>query len=412
MYAYQTIYLLIFILLNSSISLGTENSNLSIEDAIKIALENNPNVLFAKKELEATSGRKLQLSAIPDLELEGEWVGIPYGSSLAQGEEAKIGLSQSFEFPGKQWLRGDVGNLGEEIAKRNLEKTKLLVISDVKKTYYKTVFSQKVVSNIESNIDLLKQILEITNIKFKTGNAGYLEIVRIKVELAKIKNELVESKRELVGDKRKLNLLLARKSDDQIILTSDISYVPFNKHIEQVKEEIMNKSNTLEIIELSLKQNEKSKTLSYMSLLPDFNFGLYKSRAGTIDGWGAEFKMNIPIYFWWKQTGEIKETSANLESSEIKLESTKRNIIGSVQNAYETVKSTEELVKNFEQIIIKEVEDELKSGITSYQNNQIDSLNLFDVYRTYKSTKIEYYRALYNYHISLAELEIAGEEKE
>ena len=148
-----------------------------------------------------------------------------------------------------------------------------------------------------------------------------------------------------------------------------------------------------------------------MSLLPDFGVGISKSKTGLIDSWGAGFKMNIPIYFWWKQTGEINEASANLESSQIKLDATKKYIVGRIQNAYERVTTAEELLKNFEQTLLNDVEDELKSAITSYQNGQIDALNLFDAYRTYKSTKIEYFKALHNYYVNLAELEITGEEE-
>ena len=44
--------------------------SLSLEDAIKIAMDNNPTVLSVKKEVEAVTGRNLQMSAIPDIELE------------------------------------------------------------------------------------------------------------------------------------------------------------------------------------------------------------------------------------------------------------------------------------------------------------------------------------------------------
>ena len=123
--------------------------------------------------------------------------------------------------------------------------------------------------------------------------------------------------------------------------------------------------------------------------MPDFNISVYKSRAGELSGWGAEFKMSIPLYFWMEQTGKIKEASANLDSNQIKLEAVRKNIISAIKNTYESVQANEEQVKNFEQNLLPEVEDGLKTGINNYQTGQIDVLNLIDIYRTYKFARIE-----------------------
>ena len=397
------ILLIIMLLLTSFVYAGDiEPTNLSLDEAIKFALGKNPKILNAEKEYNAAVGRKLQMSAIPDIELEGEWV----------GEEGKIGLFQPLEFPGKRWLRSRVGYCEEKIAKTKWEMGKLLVTVDVKKVYYKVVLYEKIVLEIEKTIDLLKQFLEITNVKYSSGIVPYMEVIRAKVELAKVKNELIETRKELQIQKRELNLLLGRKSNEPFILTSDISYTPFNKDISEVKNEVMSKNNTLKIINLLLEKSQKSKSLSYMGLVPDFGSGLYKSRADKIDNWGVEFKINIPLYFWWKQTGQIKEAQAYLSSAEIILSATERNIDRAIEDTYESIKSSEEQAKNFKQILLPEVEDALKTGISNYQTGQIDALSLLDIYRTYKTTKIEYVKALYNYLSALADLEIAGEEKE
>jgi outer membrane protein TolC len=50
--------------------------------------------------------------------------------------------------------------------------------------------------------------------------------------------------------------------------------------------------------------------------------------------------------------------------------------------------------------------------MASYQYGKIDSLSLLDLYRSYKETKREYLRTLFNYRIALAELQVAAEEEE
>ncbi|OYV84551.1 MAG: hypothetical protein B7Z63_06745 [Ignavibacteriae bacterium 37-53-5] len=63
----------------------------------------------------------------------------------------------------------------------------------------------------------------------------------------------------------------------------------------------------------------------------------------------------------------------------------------------------------FDASLLGDAEDELRAGLAAYQNNQVDALNLFDIYRTYRATKIEYARALYHLLAAKAELEASAE---
>ena len=83
-----------------------------------------------------------------------------------------------------------------------------------------------------------------------------------------------------------------------------------------------------------------------------------------------------------------------------------------IENAYSGVKAAEDQVKVFEEMLLREVEEQLKAGVNSYQYGKIDSLNLLDLYRTYTLTKLEYLKSLYLYLVSIADLEAAGEEGE
>ena len=63
----------------------------------------------------------------------------------------------------------------------------------------------------------------------------------------------------------------------------------------------------------------------------------------------------------------------------------------------------------FDTSLLRDVGDELSAGITAYQNGQIDLLNLFDIYRTYRSTGVEYSSTVYNTLTALVDLEISSE---
>lgn len=81
-----------------------------------------------------------------------------------------------------------------------------------------------------------------------------------------------------------------------------------------------------------------------------------------------------------------------------------------VESAYADVRSASDQVTLIETSLLKDAGDLLSAGLANYQYGKIDSLNLFDIYRLHRSAQFEHFRALLNYHLSLAELEAAGEE--
>jgi outer membrane protein TolC len=83
-----------------------------------------------------------------------------------------------------------------------------------------------------------------------------------------------------------------------------------------------------------------------------------------------------------------------------------------VESSYANVQTASEQLRLIETSLLKDAADLLSSGVLNYQYGKIDSLNLFDIYRMHKQSRLEYLGALLNYHLFLAELEAAGEDLE
>jgi len=126
--------------------------------------------------------------------------------------------------------------------------------------------------------------------------------------------------------------------------------------------------------------------------------------------WQVDVGISIPLWFWKGPRGAVQHAQANLEISKINKDAQNRHTVAAVTQAFQQIKAAEAQVQVFEQSLLKDSEDELQAGINLYRNNQLDALNLIDIYRTYVDTQIEYYRTLYNFNIAVVDLEIAGED--
>jgi cobalt-zinc-cadmium efflux system outer membrane protein len=293
----------------------------------------------------------------------------------------------------------------------DLEQTRMIIRARVKRAYYKAKLTERTIAALGKTSSLLDQLIETITIRYQAGAAAYSDVLRAKVEKARLQNQALEERKAWSENASELNLLLGRDGDEPLNLLTDIAYVPFDKSLLQFKDEALSSRPALKIMGLRLDQAEAGLKLANMNRLPDFSLGLFSPslRGGA---WGFALGFSVPLYWWKKQKGEFLEAEAARDISRIESGARQKRILARIDAAYVSVKAAEEQVKVFEQKLLGEMEDELKISIEYYQYGKMEPFSLLDLYRTYTTTKVEHLKALYLYLVSLADLEIAGEERE
>ncbi len=401
-------------LLYSSFAFSQTSEKLSLQDAITLALQNNPAVVRAQKEIDASDGRILQAGRIVNPELGVAWNVIPSSFNLGNADEMDISLLQQIEFPTKRSNRIDVALFDKEIAQLGFERIKLIVTARIKKTYYNVLFGLQIVQSLKEQIKLLRDFQQLLTARYQAGQSNYLDVVRAKIEITRLSNDLVEAQRESQLRKNQLNIVLGRSADIPIDVADSLSSKPMMFQKDSLFASLVEKSLALKIVQRTLNRQQQVLSLAKSSYLPDFGISLSSQRRRELNGfnnslWGLEFKISVPLWFWQEPKGQVQEASALIDIAGVNKRATERRIRASILNAFDFVMVAETQLKAFDETLLKDSKDILSTAITQYQNNQIDILNLFDVYRTYRGVKIEYTRALYNYAVALAELEAAAE---
>lgn len=406
-------------LLCTSLTFAQSAERLSLQDAIRLASQSNPDILQAQKEIDATAGRVLQSGRIPNPELSLSYNETPTSLRLGSAGEQDIGISQTIEFPGKRGARIDIARHGRSIAELSLLRTKAIVSAKVKRAYYQSLLAGEVVGNLEFTITLLSDFLRTVMERYQAGASKYLDVIRAKVEVTRLRNDLVEAKREQLTRLGELNVLLGRAGATPIVLSDSLSYQPLGMLQDSALALYAGQSNFLKIVEREAERNQSVLNLARTSYLPDFSLGVaWQKRPGQISPTGSssyvgfQFGASIPLWFWQGPKGEVQEAEALLNIGNIRISAARLRVRLNILSAFRSASVAQEQLQVFDTSLLRDVEDELRAGISGYQNNQVDALNLFDIYRTFRATKIEYARALYNLLTAKAELEVAGETAE
>jgi cobalt-zinc-cadmium efflux system outer membrane protein len=388
---------------------------LSLNAAIDTALTNNPEIIASLKEIDVVDGRILQAGRLQNAEISFEVNEIPPGDDFGEAGEIDLNFSQSFEFFGKRSTRIESAELQKKIAELNYERIRKLITAQVKKVYYSGLLSYQIVESIRSNINLLNDFLSQVTDRYQAGTSSYLDVIRAKVEILKLKNELFDAMRNYQQVTGKLILILGKNAGTEYALSDTLNFQSPNLNRDTFISFYSSQSYYLRITEIQVEQNKSSLSLAEKNSLPDFNFGLaLQNRQSTIENGfdqrlGFNIAMSLPMFYSSGVEGDIQEAEANLFISDIRLEYAKARVSQSIRTAFSNLTFAEEQLKLFDTALLSEIEGEMRAGITAYQNGQIDMLNLIDIYRTYRATKIEYSRTVCNTLISLTELEVSSE---
>ena len=386
-------------------SVSAAERTLTLEEAVSSALKNNPGLLQAEKDIESARGRRLQLESIPNPSFVFSREGL--GSREGGGDsEINLGIKQLIEFPGKRALRRQVGEIGEEISRLELERLKLRVAAGVEKAYWQAVYEQETMRSLEMVNVVLKNYLDLARERYRYGQAGYLDVLRGQVESLKVQNEMLETGREQRNKLAVLSLLLGAEGDTEFVLTTGLSFVAPSRTLEQLLLDL-DQSPRLRLAAAGLKQAETSVDLSRRAAFPDLEVSLFYPSLRT-SAWGFEVGLEIPIW-QKKRQGQLLEATALSQRSRISLEAALSRLRTALRRSFSDLQSAEKQLRLFEQGLLKDVEDAWQAALAQYQFGRTDSLNLLDIYRSYKETKREYLRTLLNYNLSLAEIKAVGE---
>ncbi|MEW6512028.1 MAG: TolC family protein [Bacteroidota bacterium] len=398
------------------IAVSGAQDRLSLNDAITIAMEQNPDLRAASRELAASEGRVLQAGRIANPEISVQFNLAPTTLDLGKAQEKDIAFVQTLEFPGKRGARIDVAEHDQWIARRTVERLTASTTTRVTQAYYRVLLANAVEGNLSFTIALLEDFLKVVTERYQAGTSSYLDVLRTKVELTRLRNEQVQAWSERYAREAELNVRIGRSADAGLTLTDSLVYHPFELSRDSTVAMYETRSAYLKIVDREIMRAQSQIDLAGKSYLPDYTLGVsLQNRPGSLSPTGSsrylgfEFGLSLPLWFWQSPRGELLEAQARLDIITLRREAARRVVRQRILSAYRTVQAAQIQLESFRASLLQDAEDELRSGIVAYQNNQIDVLNLFDIYRTTLATRIEYTRSLFNYLNARADLESTAE---
>lgn len=381
----------------------------SLDALIDEALAKNPGVQSALRQVQALRHRVPQVRTLPDPTISVGWAGNIAPFSVQQADPASyrsVTAGQSFPFPGKLKLRGEIADREAEAAWWDYENARRRLVADVKAAYYDYSFYTKAIETTNKNRELLVKLSQISEARYRVGKGIQQDVLKAQVEISRIQQRLTVLQQQYKTAQVRLNTLLYRDPEAPLPAPAALNSPKLRYSLDQLYQLAKERDTGLQREQRLIERNQLALNLARKNYYPDFTVAyMYQQRPAIPDMHGFTFTANIPIFYKTKQREAVREATEGLVSSERSKDNRQTELFFAVKEQYLLAKSAEDLFHLYSQGVVPQSSLALESSMSAYQVGNVDFLTILSNFTTVLDYEVDYYRELANYNMALARLE-------
>ncbi|MGZ8163399.1 MAG: TolC family protein, partial [Methylobacter sp.] len=199
--------------------ISTNDSVLTLDQAVQHALSGNPGLAKIRARAEAMAAVPSQEGTLPDPSLRFGALYLPTNNfSLRQDDFTmlEVGLSQEIPFPGKLALREKIAGQEALAAADSVDEARLRLVREVKQSWWRLFYYNRALNLLDEAERFFQQLIDIAQAKYKVGKGTQQEVLLAQLELSKLK----EGKLDLVsmrhGQNARINALMDRTPETTV----------------------------------------------------------------------------------------------------------------------------------------------------------------------------------------------------
>ena len=409
----------------------SQKKNLTLEECISLALENNENLKnsYLEEKISTALSKEYLSVGLPQISFDG---GIKYNHEVQksiidisrfmpgvpEGTEQEVQFGQTYDgrmdlyvnqmiFNGSYFVgvsaSRELIRLSEKMTKRNI----IDIYESVQKAYFTALNTKSRIDLVNENLDRLSELLDQTNKLYENGFVEKLDIDRITVSYNNLKSEKIKADRLYDLSISVLKFQIGIPIEIEIELIGELSEDMINNFSYELKD--FDYSKRIEYSILQTDKNLKSYDLKnnrsqYLpQIYANYNYG-YNSSASqsnlffNSDRWKKfgtlGFLVVIPIFDGFLKRSKINQSKYKIEQIENQMMFLERSInlqinqsLANFENSKESLEITRKNL-NLARDVYYASEKKYSEGVGS-------NLELIDSNNSLKTAQNQYYNALY-----------------
>ncbi|MBQ5844535.1 MAG: TolC family protein [Alistipes sp.] len=339
----------------------SEKLMLSLEQALEIALSENPTIKVADQEIEIKRYAKqgTYASLYPQIDATASYQRVIKKQTMSmdfggQTQTIKVGSDNSFNggvtfgmpvVNAQLWQSLKISALDVELAVEKARSSRLDMVEQVTKAYYGTLLAKESYRLFQSVYDNAVENNEIVKKKFEVGSVSEYDLITSNVSVQNALPNVIEAEYSVTLALWQLKALLGIDLEKEIDVTGSLmDYVYALDMGYDISKLSLENNTTLKQLEMQEEMLERALKITKLANVPSLSVNAaYLYTALGNDGkffrkeaWNpyayAGVQLNIPIFAGNKRRAATREARLNLSNLQLQRENAERQLrVGIVQ---------------------------------------------------------------------------------
>ena len=406
---FSVFYLAVFsgdvLLLSYAQESNTKTEYLSLEDAVEIAINNNPIIKSKGHSIEEAKGRIRQANLLPNPEIELFTEEMPSNEMGLGRSQNMVSLSQRLEIGGKRRLRTGVAKKEKDILGLDLLITIADITAKVKKAFFDALTSQDELEFAKEALEIAESLKAISDEKFNAGIIARIEVLKANVEFSNAKMKVIVTERNRLNSIKKLQTIMGTPNISlNELYPISIVDTPLLK-MEKLEDMLLTNYPAVQaqkkIVELSLLKVKEARK----NAIPDINASVGYKRLSETDEDTIQAGIKLPLPIFNRNQGKITEANAFSDKAKDDEIAIRNELLLLLNKAFSSYISSREQVSCYINTIIPQAEESLNIAKQGYRRGEFDYIVVLDAQRTLANTRISYIKIMNELFSSIAEIE-------
>tara|TARA_R110000765_G_scaffold45416_2_gene93904 strand:+ start:41418 stop:42737 length:1320 start_codon:yes stop_codon:yes gene_type:complete len=398
---------------------ASEYDVLTEQNAIALALANNPNLAEIKARYEAMKSIPSQVGTLPDPILTLGAMNFPTDSFDRSQEgmtQLQIGVSQAFPFPGKLSLKEDIAEFEAKAAYYDVAEMRLLLTKNVSNKWWQLFYLDRAIETVDKNQALLKQFIEVAKTKYTTGKGLQQDVLLSQLELSKLINHKIQIVALKATQIIQLNILMDITPRSPITLANKLSFnQPHLLAEEQLYQLAIRSRPLLQKHKQLISAANSRLDLAERDYYPDFNIGVtYGDRIGQnsqpmggdrADLFSIKLGIKIPLFASTKQSYRVKQRISEQFKSKYAYLDESNQVKADIARYITDYRRSEQQRSLFETGILPQARQTVQSMLVGYQVSEVDFLNLVGSQVTLFNYELQFWQSVSQSNQALASIQ-------
>jgi len=380
------------------------------------AMERNPQLIAAYHSVAAQAEVIPQVTSLKDPMLTNNIWPIAERSPQTLMGRMPYGMMVSQELPwfGKLRVKGEVAQQEVQMAVARLAQAELQVIEEVHLAYYELYFNQRAIEITRENRQLLEDLLQIAEARYRTGDTSQQDIIRAQVEVDRVDERLITLRQSLDQWQADLAQLLHIHPDSKPEALTALQPSSVPREIDRLYDLATGCRPELQEQMAAIVREQRNVELARLDYYPDVNVGLMwdvmttdralAPNADGMDNLGFVVGMNVPIWRNRLQAG-VNEAQQRVAQSARQYDATLDETFRQIRRRMVQARSQEEQIRLYRENIIPRSQQTLEISIADYRVGQVSFLQLLDNWMQLLTLEVQLARLEADLRQTLASLE-------